>query len=50
MMPSQKGSPPGPRFGHSASPVSATSTELVVFGGRGGGNKHYNDLFVLDVG
>lgn len=29
---------------------SPSSQELLVFGGRGGGNKVYNDLFVLDVG
>jgi len=49
-MPSQKGTPPGPRFGHSSSPTSASTKELIFFGGRGAGNKHYNDVHVLDIG
>eukprot|EP01087_Luapelamoeba_hula_P022259 TRINITY_DN7935_c0_g2_i1.p1 TRINITY_DN7935_c0_g2~~TRINITY_DN7935_c0_g2_i1.p1 ORF type:complete len:906 (-),score=187.75 TRINITY_DN7935_c0_g2_i1:160-2877(-) len=44
-----KGSPPNPRFGHSCVRLSASSKKLMLFGGRGAGNKHYNDMYILNT-
>mmetsp|Transcript_9225 Transcript_9225/g.22639 ORF Transcript_9225/g.22639 Transcript_9225/m.22639 type:complete len:386 (+) Transcript_9225:121-1278(+) len=41
-----KGTPPEPRYGHSASLVGS---RVVFFGGRGDGGQHYRDLHALDV-
>jgi hypothetical protein len=44
------GEAPGPRFGHSACSVPSLPKEVMVFGGRGMGNKHHNDLHIFNPG
>ncbi|CAD7930624.1 unnamed protein product [Amoebophrya sp. A25] len=44
--PLMKGTPPEPRYGHSASLVGS---RVVYFGGRGKDNTHFRDLHALDV-
>eukprot|EP01097_Dermamoeba_algensis_P004262 TRINITY_DN2816_c0_g1_i1.p1 TRINITY_DN2816_c0_g1~~TRINITY_DN2816_c0_g1_i1.p1 ORF type:complete len:807 (-),score=184.57 TRINITY_DN2816_c0_g1_i1:38-2458(-) len=45
--PNLHGDIPGARFGHSATQID--SNRILFFGGRGAGDKHFSDIYLLDT-